>query len=140
MENTQFRRPFDPAALDLESSFRLTKYSDLKGCGCKVPQAVLGKLLGDIFTETVFESQQNQDANQGYQQLFNIGQGQPPRVQRIGAAGLTDCSVISLKQEGLCMLQSADYLYPLIDDPYMMVRNLSLVLRTCCLGLIGYRL
>jgi len=41
----------------------------------------------------------------------------------IGAAGLTDCSVISLKQEGLCMLQSADYLYPLIDDPYMMVRN-----------------
>ena len=38
-----------------------------------------------------------------------------------GMTGLSDCSVISLKHGDLCMLQSSDYLYPLIDDPYMMV-------------------
>ena len=39
------RRPFDPAAHDLEQTFRLTKFADLKGWGCKVPQEVLLKLL-----------------------------------------------------------------------------------------------
>lgn len=39
------RRPFDPAAHDLEPSFRLTRFADLKGRGCKVPQEVLSKLL-----------------------------------------------------------------------------------------------
>lgn len=39
------RRPFDPVAHDLDASFRLTRYADLKGWGCKLPQDVLGKLL-----------------------------------------------------------------------------------------------
>lgn len=39
------RRPFDPAAHELDPSFRLTKFADLKGWGCKVPQEVLDKLL-----------------------------------------------------------------------------------------------
>lgn len=37
------RRPFDPTAHDLEASFRLTRFADLKGRGCKVPQEVLGE-------------------------------------------------------------------------------------------------
>lgn len=39
------RRPFDPVAHDLEASFRLSRFADLKGWGCKVPQEVLSKLL-----------------------------------------------------------------------------------------------
>ena len=39
------RRPFDPAAHELDPNFRLTKFADLKGWGCKVPQDALLKLL-----------------------------------------------------------------------------------------------
>lgn len=39
------RRPFDPLAHDLEANFRLTRFADLKGRGCKVPQEVLHKLV-----------------------------------------------------------------------------------------------
>lgn len=42
------RRPFDPVAHDLEPTFRLTRFADLKGRGCKVPQEVLNKLLEEI--------------------------------------------------------------------------------------------
>ena len=35
------RRPFDPTAHDLDPNFRLTRFADLKGRGCKVPQALL---------------------------------------------------------------------------------------------------
>ena len=34
---------------------------------------------------------------------------------------MTDCSMIKLKHGDLCMLHASDYLYPLIEDPYMMV-------------------
>lgn len=50
------RRPFDPAAHDLDPNFRLTRFADLKGWGCKVPQEVLLKLL---------EGLQNQEGSQG---------------------------------------------------------------------------
>ena len=42
------RRPFDPTAHELDANFRLTRFADLKGRGCKVPQEVLLKLLEGI--------------------------------------------------------------------------------------------
>lgn len=75
MQNLNLRRPFDPAAHDLDSTFRLTKYSDLKGCGCKVPQSVLTRLLGNIFTEPVNDEEQNET---------NFMFMEQPTVQRIG--------------------------------------------------------
>lgn len=39
------RRQFDPAAHGLEANFRLTKFAELRGWGCKVPQETLNKLL-----------------------------------------------------------------------------------------------
>ena len=77
MENLLLRRPFDPVAHDLEANFRLTRHSDLKGCGCKVPQAVLSRLLGDIFTEPVNEDEQN------FNNMF-MEQPHEPKVQRLG--------------------------------------------------------
>jgi len=39
------RRPFDPVSFDLDANFRLTRFSDLKGLGCKVPRDGLNKML-----------------------------------------------------------------------------------------------
>ena len=78
MENLHIRRPFDPVAHDLDSNFRLTKHSDLKGCGCKVPQAVLGRLLGDIFTEPVAEDDQN------FNNMLFMEQPHESKVSRLG--------------------------------------------------------
>lgn len=43
-------KPFDPVSHDLDAKFRLTKFADLKGWGCKVPQDVLLKLLEGLKT------------------------------------------------------------------------------------------
>lgn len=42
------RRSFDPVAHELDATFRLTKYADLKGNGCKIPQEDIAKLLKGI--------------------------------------------------------------------------------------------
>ena len=39
------RKPFHPSDYDLSDDFRLTRVSDLKGWGCKVPRDVLHRLL-----------------------------------------------------------------------------------------------
>lgn len=38
MGSELLRRQFDPTAHDLDANFRLTRFADLKGRGCKVPQ------------------------------------------------------------------------------------------------------
>lgn len=101
---SELRRPFDPTAHDLESTFRLTRFADLKGRGCKVPQEVLGKLVSALQQDY---SLQDQDA-----QFMNMA------IPRIGI-GL-DCSVIPLRHGGLCLVQTTDFFYPIVDDPYMM--------------------
>lgn len=65
MENPEgipLRRPFDPAAHELDASFRLTKFADLKGWGCKVPQEALEKLLEGL--------QQDSNAQESEQSHF----------------------------------------------------------------------
>ena len=65
MENTEaipLRRPFDPAAHELDATFRLTKFADLKGWGCKVPQEALEKLLEGL--------QQDSNAQESEQSHF----------------------------------------------------------------------
>ena len=52
------RRPFDPAAHDLDANFRLTRFADLKGWGCKVPQEVLLRLLEGLTQDSGVETDQ----------------------------------------------------------------------------------
>lgn len=47
-EVVNVRRPFDPQAHDLESTFRLTKFTDLSGSGCKVTQDALNRYLDSL--------------------------------------------------------------------------------------------
>ncbi|KAM8712485.1 hypothetical protein ACLKA7_012918 [Drosophila subpalustris] len=102
--DAELRRPFDPTAHDLDASFRLTRFADLKGRGCKVPQEVLSKLVSAL--------QQDYSAQDQEAQFLNVA------IPRIGI-GL-DCAVIPLRHGGLCLVQTTDFFYPIVDDPYMM--------------------
>lgn len=51
------RRPFDPTAHDLDANFRLTRFADLKGRGCKVPQEILLKLLEGLQEDANHEAE-----------------------------------------------------------------------------------
>lgn len=73
------RRPFDPLAHDLEASFRLTRFADLKGRGCKVPQEVLNKLVEGL------QQDYNSTADHEHAHFMHMA------IPRIGI-GL-DCSV-----------------------------------------------
>lgn len=99
------RRPFDPTAHDLESTFRLTRFADLKGRGCKVPQEVLGKLVSSLQQD--YNAQEHENTHFLHMAIPRIGIG-------------LDCSVTPLRHGGLCLVQTTDFFYPIVDDPYMM--------------------
>lgn len=44
MGSELLRRQFDPTAHDLDSNFRLTRFADLKGRGCKVFKRIYRQL------------------------------------------------------------------------------------------------
>ena len=52
IEIENLRKPFVPEENGLDAAWRLTKYSDLKGWGCKVPQETLHKLLAGLNQST----------------------------------------------------------------------------------------
>ncbi|KAM9230648.1 selenide, water dikinase 1 isoform 3-T4 [Dugong dugon] len=96
------RESFNPESYELDKSFRLTKFTELKGTGCKVPQDVLQKLL---------ESLQENHFQEDEQFLGAV-------MPRLGI-GMDTC-VIPLRHGGLSLVQTTDYIYPIVDDPYMM--------------------
>lgn len=85
---------FDPVAYDLPPRFLLTKLTEMKGCGCKVPKAILLEFLESLKTES--------------------------KTNEIGI-GLDSC-VVPLRHKGLFLIQTTDFFYPLVDDPYLMGR------------------
>jgi len=102
------RRPFDPTAHELESNFRLTRFADLKGRGCKVPQEVLLKLLEGI----------QDDGGQEYNMDDPFGlSGSVSAIPRIGIG--MDCSITPLRHGGLSLVQTTDFFYTMVEDPYM---------------------
>uniref|UniRef100_A0A8D9AFE6 Selenide, water dikinase n=3 Tax=Cacopsylla melanoneura TaxID=428564 RepID=A0A8D9AFE6_9HEMI len=103
------RRPFDPVVHDLDATFRLTRFADLKGRGCKVPQEVLAKLL-----ECLQQDESSQDHEHAHFMHMAI-----PRIGKQIGIGM-DSSVIPLRHGGLSLVQTTDFFYPLVDDPYMM--------------------
>ncbi|XP_040823788.1 selenide, water dikinase 1 isoform X5 [Ochotona curzoniae] len=98
------RETFNPETYELDKSFRLTRFTELKGTGCKVPQDVLQKLL---------ESLQENHFQEDEQFLGAV-------MPRLGI-GMDTC-VIPLRHGGLSLVQTTDYIYPIVDDPYMMGR------------------
>uniref|UniRef100_A0A7I5EAJ1 Selenide, water dikinase n=1 Tax=Haemonchus contortus TaxID=6289 RepID=A0A7I5EAJ1_HAECO len=87
---------FDPVAYGLPEDFILTKLTAMKGCGCKVPRAILLDLLKTFDSDIVIDSD-------------GVG------------IGLDSC-VVPLRHKGLNLVQTTDFFYPLVDDPYLMGR------------------
>ncbi|CAI4232910.1 unnamed protein product [Auanema sp. JU1783] len=83
---------FSPVSHGLPEDFILTNLTRLKGCGCKVPRALL-KYFGNLHDVD----------DKG----FGIG---------------FDSCVIPLRHKGLNLVQTTDFFYPLVDDPYLMGR------------------
>merc|ERR1711894_522560 len=100
------KRPFDPTAHELEANFRLTRFADLKGRGCKVPQEVLLKLLEGI----------SDDGGAEYNMDDPFGSSVSP-IPRIGIG--MDSSITPLRHGGLSLVQTTDFFYTLVEDPYM---------------------
>lgn len=51
-----------------------------------------------------------------------------------------DTCVIPLRHGGLSLVQTTDYIYPIVDDPYMMVCvsiSFLLALMWCCYALLN---
>ncbi|CAD6190674.1 unnamed protein product [Caenorhabditis auriculariae] len=87
---------FSPQDYSLPEDFVLTKLTGMKGCGCKVPREILLELLKTFGSEVVVDN----DA---------VG------------IGLDSC-VVPLRHKGLNLVQTTDFFYPLVDDPYIMGR------------------
>ncbi|XP_062928698.1 selenide, water dikinase 1 isoform X2 [Mobula hypostoma] len=98
------RETFNPESYELDKHFRLSRFAELRGTGCKVPQDVLHKLL-----EALHDNHYQDD------EQF-LGAVMP----RLGI-GMDTC-VIPLRHGGLSLVQTTDYFYPIVDDPYMMGR------------------
>ncbi|XP_012359298.2 selenide, water dikinase 1-like isoform X2 [Nomascus leucogenys] len=98
------RESFNPESYELDKSFRLTRFTELKGTGCRVPQDVLQKLLESLHENHFQEDEQF------------LGAVTP----RLGI-GMDTC-VIPLRHSGLSLVQTTDYIYPIVDDPYTMGR------------------
>ncbi|CAJ0569019.1 unnamed protein product, partial [Mesorhabditis spiculigera] len=89
---------FKPEDHGLPADFILTKLTAMKGCGCKVPREVLLELL----------------------KTFDDGSMVIDNDAGVGI-GLDSC-VVPLRHKGLNLVQTTDFFYPLVDDPYLMGR------------------
>uniref|UniRef100_A0A913ZRD1 Selenide, water dikinase n=1 Tax=Patiria miniata TaxID=46514 RepID=A0A913ZRD1_PATMI len=109
------RLPFDPVEHGLDKDFRLTKFTQLKGCGCKVPQKELLKLL-----EVLRGHEVGGDSTAvGVEEVgTGTGDGTLAQLPHFGIGN--DCCIIPLQYGGLYLVESTDFFYPLVDDPYVM--------------------
>jgi selenide,water dikinase len=112
MKQPYYIPPFDPTEHGLPKGFRLTKYTQQKGCGCKVPQATLKELLGGL--------KQNLEIADMVA-LSASGEGESQRANPILGIGLDSC-VIPLRHHGLRLVQTTDFFFPNVDNPIVMGR------------------
>ena len=83
----------------MDANFRLTRFADLKGRGCKVPQEVLLKLLEGISDDSGHDSEH--------------GHFMHMAIPKIGIG--MDSSITPLRHGGLSLVQTTDYAYALVS-------------------------
>ncbi|XP_011805357.1 PREDICTED: selenide, water dikinase 1-like isoform X2 [Colobus angolensis palliatus] len=98
---------FNLESYELDRSFWLTRFTEMKGTGWKVSQDVLQKLLKSLQVNHFQEDEQF------------LGAGMPKLDIRM------DTCVIPLRHGGRSLVQTTDYIYPIVEDPYMMGRIAS---------------
>ncbi|CAG2105799.1 unnamed protein product, partial [Medioppia subpectinata] len=109
-QSVSVHRPFDPLDYDLEASFRLTRRL-LEGL--KSVNASHDGLASSHDSHHI-HNHINHSSNESHQQYFHQEMGLP----KIGIG--MDCAVIPIRHGGLVLIQTVDYFYPLVDDPYIM--------------------
>uniref|UniRef100_A0AAQ6AAD1 selenide, water dikinase n=1 Tax=Amphiprion ocellaris TaxID=80972 RepID=A0AAQ6AAD1_AMPOC len=97
-------KPFKPEEHGLERGFR-----------CKVPQEALLKLLAGL------ESDRADGTGKAGDQASEFASSLSHRCAVFPGVGM-DCCVIPLRHGGLSLVQTTDFFYPLVEDPYMMGR------------------
>ncbi|XP_011902801.1 PREDICTED: selenide, water dikinase 1-like isoform X2 [Cercocebus atys] len=101
------RESFNPESYELDRSFWLTRFTEMKGTGWKVSQDVLQKLLKSLQVNHFQEDKQF------------LGAVMPRLDIRM------DTYVIPLRHGGRSLVQTTDYIYPIVEDPYMTGRIAS---------------
>lgn len=101
---------FNPVENGLEPDFQLTKFSTLRGWGCKIPQDVLIKYLAgtDLILSSAEISKKHEENEKKKEEDISIGAGM-------------DSAIIPLtRHKNLFLVQTVDFFYPLLDDPKTM--------------------
>lgn len=120
-------KPFEPEDHDLDPTFRLTRFSEIKTRGTKVQQDVLNNLLkglklGNQATSNLANNESSAEGV-GHQNVIinksgqlSIGFKQDHKRIEIGS----DSCILPLKNTNLSLIETTNTVYMLVDDPYVM--------------------
>ena len=121
-------KPFEPEDHDLDPTFRLTKFSEIKTRGTKVQQDVLSNLLkglklGNQATSNLANTEPVASATSDHQNVImsksgqlSIGFKKDHKRIEIGS----DSCILPLKNTNLSLIETTNTVYMLVDDPYVM--------------------
>lgn len=97
---------FNPLNAGLGSDFRLSRFCELRGRGCRVPPGLVAKMVAGV-TDMAPAPEEDGDNRTGMS---------------------IDCTITPIKKGGLCIVSNTDMFYPILDDPYIMGRVSALSL------------
>ena len=95
---------FNPQIAGLGADFRLSRFCDIKGRGCRVP------------------AQESDKTRSGVKDLLVKPPGTTDEDVEAKVGLGTDCTISPFRHGGLCIISNTDMFYPIIDDPYIMGR------------------
>ncbi|RZF38201.1 hypothetical protein LSTR_LSTR005562 [Laodelphax striatellus] len=88
-------KTFDPVVHALDINFRLTRFGDNKGRKIKEPQQILSKIL-------------------------DVGHQDEDDKLEVSVPTMLDSTVTVARYGGLKLVQTTDFFYPMVDDPYLL--------------------
>lgn len=126
-------KPFEPEDHDLDPNFSLTKFSEIKTRGTKVPQDVLNNLLKGLKLGNQASNLTSNESSNNHQNQQNII---IPKKDASGHLAITinhkdlkeqkrvelgtDSSITPISNSSLSLIETTNYVYMLVDDPYVM--------------------
>jgi len=91
---------FNPLSAGLMPDFRLSKFCELRGRGCRVPPTMISNMMIGV----------------------NSMAPPPPEEDEKKVGIGIDCTITPIKKGGYCIVSNTDMFYPIMDDPYIMGR------------------
>lgn len=133
-------KPFEPEDHDLDPAFLLSKFSEMKTRGNKVPQDVLNNLLRGLKLGNQATSNLNNINNEIASCSATTTNSNNVIINKNGRISIsrstennqqknvaqkrieigTDCCIIPLKNTNQSLIETTNTVYMLVDDPYVM--------------------